>query len=92
MTIEKYRDFEIFQDESFFDLFSIRGVTIGDLKQTGSWNKRPSFKSVEDAKIYIDGFSDGYISRAPKININFWERQNFEDYSAKILVKKEEED
>lgn len=86
MRIEEYREFEIFQDDQMFDLYSFRGLTIGQYYGIGGDNKNPYFDSIEKVRIYIDGYWIGRSSQIPVINN--WTQKNNVDYCEKILLDK----
>jgi hypothetical protein len=82
MQYTDYLGFEIVSDPDYFDMFAVRGKTIRDYKPVES---RFRFKTVEDAKIFIDGWLSGFGAKNPILNINVWKDKSDEDYSSKVL-------
>ncbi len=78
-----HKGFEIFVDDTNFDLVSVRFKTIKD------YNNTKSFISVEAAKSYLDGYLDGYEARNPLIIVNNWKDETNVNYSAKTVRDKD---
>lgn len=80
MHYEDYLGFVIISDPDYFDMFAVKGRTIKDYIDS-----RFRFKTVEAAKIFIDGFLQGFDSKNPVIIINKWKDDSNEDFKGKIL-------